>query len=101
MIGAWESVDLVKEIEDFDPKAKRFKGDLYLKGLVFNQGGKTSKPWWTWTKSLLLHHGDKTASKYVIKEMDGSTYLFLEWKSGDYSIGLKKPTYYVLKKAIR
>jgi hypothetical protein len=30
--------------------------------------------------------------------MEGSTYMFFEWKSGDYTIRHRKPSYYVLKK---
>ena len=28
-----------------------------------------------------------TLSKYIIKEIDGKTYLIIEWKSGDYVYG--------------
>jgi hypothetical protein len=38
------------------------------------------------------------ASKYVIKDIDGQTYMFYQWKSGDYTYRYKKPSYYVLKK---
>ena len=50
----------------------------------------------TWTKGLVLD--DDTASKYIIREIDGSSYMFYEWKSGDYTIRYMKPSYYVLKK---
>ena len=73
------------------------KGDLYLKGLTFLENGKTSQPWETWTKGFLIHHGDQTASHYEIREIKGGAYLFLEWKSGDFTILGKKPGYYVLK----
>jgi bla regulator protein BlaR1 len=65
--------------------------------LTFLENGRTSKPWWTWTKGLLLHRGDQTASHYEIKEIGGAPYLFLEWKSGDVTIAGMKPHYYVLK----
>jgi len=95
-IGGWESVDLVKDINDFKPGKKYWNGDLFLKELFFLDGGKTS---WalSWTKGLLLHDGDKTASKYIIKDIDGAKYLFMEWKSGDYTIRHRKPCYYVLR----
>jgi hypothetical protein len=98
VIGLWRSVDFVDEINQFDPKVRQWQGDLYLKELEVLPGGKTSKAW-TWTKGLLLHSGDKTASKYVIKTMAGATYMFLEWKSGDYVLRGMKPKYYVLEKA--
>jgi hypothetical protein len=96
-IGTWKSVDFVDSPEEFEPDEQNFKADLFLKGLVISDNGETSLAW-SWTKGLLLHSGDKTASKYTIKEIDGSTYMFLEWKSGDYTIRHMKPKYYVLKK---
>jgi beta-lactamase regulating signal transducer with metallopeptidase domain len=101
LIGTWESVDFVGEMEGFKAGEKQWKGrggELYLKGLIFKPNGKTFKPWWTWTKGLVFHSGDKTASKYTIKNIEGSTYMFYEWKSGDYTIRHRKPAYYVLKK---
>jgi hypothetical protein len=99
IIGTWKSVDFVDEMEEFKAGRKRWRGgDLYLKGLIFHPNGKTFKPWWTWTKGLIFHSGSKTASKYTLKDIEGSTYMFFEWKSGDYTIRHRKPAYYVLEK---
>jgi hypothetical protein len=99
VIGRWESVDFVKEMQQFDPSNRQWTaGELFLKGLVFLENGKTFQPWWTWTKGKVFHHGDKTAAQYHIVERDGQTYMFFEWKSGDYTIRHQKPYYYVLKK---
>ncbi|MCX5793219.1 MAG: hypothetical protein NTY45_13525 [Elusimicrobia bacterium] len=99
VLGEWVSVDFVKEPSDFTPGAKRFQGKLYLEGLNFLPGGKTAAPWWTWTKGVVMHSGDKTAAAYTIKELNGKEYMFFEWKSGDYTIRHQKPEYYVLKRA--
>ena len=97
VLGGWKSVDFVRDIDVFDPDKKSWTGNLFLKELFFLDGGKTN--WaFSWTKGFVLHAGDKTASKYLIKDMDGSKYMFLEWKSGDYTIRHMKPCYYVLKK---
>ncbi|MBU2572759.1 MAG: hypothetical protein KKH28_01610 [Elusimicrobia bacterium] len=98
VVGSWESVDFVESPEKFDPTAKTWAGDLYLKEMTFRAGGKGGKPWWTWTKGVVMHSGDKTASGYTIKEIQGRKYLFFEWKSGDYVFRGAKPYYYVLKK---
>jgi hypothetical protein len=99
VIGTWKSVDFVKTVEQFSPGRKRWKGgELFLKELVFQPGGKTTYSWRTWTKGLVLSSSSKTASRYILKEMNGSTYMFFEWKSGDYTIRGMKPKYYVLKK---
>jgi hypothetical protein len=97
LIGKWMSVDFVKEMDDFNPNAKHYRGRLYLKELSILENGRTAGPW-TWTKGLIIHPADKTAAGYHIKEIDGSTYMFFEWKSGDYSIRRMKPGYYVLRK---
>jgi len=101
LIGTWKSVDFVGEMKQFRVGQKQWGGrggDLFLKELIFLPNGRTFKSWLTWTKGLVFHSGDKTASKYTLKDMNGSTYMFYEWKSGDYVIRYRKPSYYVLKK---
>jgi len=97
VVGRWKSVDFVKTVEDFKPGTKHWRGDLYLKEMIIFENGRAKGPW-NWTKGLIIHPGDKTAAKYHIKEINGSTYMFFEWKSGDYTIRHMKPRYYVLKK---
>lgn len=106
VIGTWETVDFVKKDEDFNTQIKQWKDDLYLKKLVFLPEGKMTQPnsddlttvsWLTWTKGLMIHKGDKTASEYTIKEINGERYMFLQWKNGDYFLRGVKPYYYVLK----
>jgi len=99
VLGVWESVDFVNNMEDFTPGEKNFEGSLYLEKLVFNPKGKTDVPWFGWTRGVVMHlGGDHTASRYTIKEISGARYMFFEWKSGDYIIRHQKPKYYVLKK---
>ncbi len=96
-IGGWRAVDFVKYVDDFTPGVKKWKGDLFLKELFIMESGRTN--WaFSWTKGLLLHQGNRTASEYYIEEIDGAKYMFLEWKSGDYVFRHTKPWYYVLVK---
>ena len=97
VIGEWKSVDFVAEKSEFDPNLPKWKGDLYWKGLTFLENGKTLQPWFTWTKGVVIHHGDKTASHYEIQKINGQRYLFMEFKTGDYTILGKKPMYYVMR----
>ena len=108
-LGEWVSVDFVRAQEQFVPGKRGFAGELYLRGMKFLPGGvmawavqsdrEAVLPWMAWTRGVVMHRGgDKTASRYTIKEIGGSVYLFLEWKSGDYIIRHRKPEYYVLKK---
>ncbi|MDA8243492.1 MAG: hypothetical protein M0025_05165 [Elusimicrobia bacterium] len=98
VVGEWTSVDFVETPDYFNPDNRAWNGELYLKGLKFLPGGKGGNPWWTWTRGVVMHHGDHTASRYTIKDVKGAKYMFFEWKSGDYVFRGAKPFYYVLKK---
>jgi len=106
VIGEWRSVDFVRDPADFVPGVQKFQGGLYLGGFNFKAGGEMGvvpfapdgAPWYKWTKGVVTHSGDRTAERYEIRKIDGKTYMFYEWKSGDYTIKHKKPEYYVLKK---
>ena len=41
-----------------------------------------------------------TAAKYRIIEMNGTEYLFMEWKMGNYIYGGMKPDHYVFRRKI-
>lgn len=107
VIGKWETVDFVNKTEDFNPEEKNWKSDLYLTFLVFVKEGKMlasiengniAYTPVTWTKDIVLNKQEKTASKYLIEETSGNTYMFCEWKSGDYVFRNETPSFYVLKK---
>ena len=101
VIGTWKSVDFVREMEEFKDSEKQWEHGEdrpYLKELIFLPNGKTTDNRRTWTKGLVFHSDDKTASKYTIKKIKGSTFMFFEWKRDSYTIGYMKPKYYVLKK---
>ena len=107
VLGTWKSVDFVGRPEDFQPGVKRFKGDLYLEGMVFfEQDGRgmvsmMKGATFPFTKGTIVHPGDQTASKYEIRSIDGQDYLFFEWKSGDVTIRHSAPQYYVLARTER
>ena len=96
-IGMWKSVDFVDEPNMFRPGRPKWKGEMSFVGYAILPNGQTTVFTITWTKGLILHHMDQTASKYFIREIDGSRYMFLEHKSGDYKHSYTKPIYDVLK----
>jgi hypothetical protein len=96
-VGKWQVVDYVPQMDAFVPGEKAWKDEFAFMDLEFMVGGKTSGAW-TWRAGSLFHPGDRTNSKYVIKEIDGAAYMFLEWITGDVTIRGQKPGYYVLKK---
>jgi hypothetical protein len=88
-------------MEDFKDSEKQWEHGEdrpYLKQLIFLPNGKTTDNQRTWTKGLIFHLGNKTASKYTIKKIKGSTFMFFEWKNDSYTSGYMKTKYYVLKK---
>jgi bla regulator protein blaR1 len=104
--GKWESVDFVKKIENFNPGKESWKSDLYLSSLVFIKNGEMlmsanngnlAYTTLTWTKDMILDKQEKTASKYQVKDINGTIYMFFEWKSGDYMFRNETPGFYVLK----
>ncbi|UCF42875.1 MAG: DUF3887 domain-containing protein, partial [Planctomycetota bacterium] len=96
-IGKWRSVDFVRRIEDFKPGIRSFSGELFLKDVEFNKGGKTSSSF-TWRRGWIRHEDGRTKARYQIKKINGTTYLFLPWLSGDVTIRGQKPRYYVMEK---
>ena len=70
-IGQWQSVDFVADPSMFNPDHPTSTGSLYFKGLTLLADGKTSEPWFTWTRGTLIHHGDKTASHYQMQDIQG------------------------------
>ncbi len=102
VLGKWIFVDYVTEIDEFDPASKKWKnGNHGIKEVVFLNNGKTKKPYMTWTKEVLIHKGDVTASKYVIKKFGEKDYLFVEHKNGDYIYRHQTPKYVVFEKVTR
>lgn len=109
VIGKWQSVDLLKEAGNFVPDKKSFKGTLYLQEMAFINGGKVltsniegngnmAPSSFNWTKGMVINPQSKTASSYTIKDINGVTYMFFEWKNGDYTLRGIDPIYYALKK---
>lgn len=96
LIGTWQSVDFVKNVDDFQSGKQSWAGELFLKELTFKENGRTSKSS-VWTKDWIYTADGETKAQYHIKSIDGDMYLFYPWLSGDVTIRGMKPAYYVLK----
>jgi hypothetical protein len=101
VLGTWWSVDFVEDKKAFTPGIKSYPEDLYLKKLEFKPNGVMGGDVpWKWTKGHVLTAGGMaTDSAYELMQSAGKTYLFYQWKSGDYSLRYDKPSYYVLVKS--
>lgn len=98
-LGSWKAIDFVKNVEEFKPDKKAFNGELYLKQFEFKENGVTHKPFWTWKDGYVYHSGDKSKARYLLKNVDGVDYLFLEWINGDVLHRGQKPHWYVFKRS--
>ena len=95
VLGHWRSIDFVREINTFDPANRSWAGELVLKELTFLPNGATSNRW-KWTQGRILHKN--TQGRYELKQIGNTTYLFIEWMSGDVTERGIRPSYYVFKK---
>lgn len=101
LLGDWVVVNHVENENDFDASEKPSK-DFWLKGIKFSNEkaafslGEGAGGSQRWVDDHIFV--DDTAMGLMIKEVAGSEFLFLEWKSGDY-INNNNISYYVLKKA--
>ncbi len=97
----WDKADFSTEREPIE--------DLYFKELEFFPGGGArcvyedavfeGEDTVTWTKKYLLRKWNRSACEYEIRNIDGTDYLIIEWKSGDYRFGGYDTNYYVFTKA--
>lgn len=97
-LGSWECVSVVDNISDFEKDKTQNKYKTCIKKINFFENGTTDKSWLTWTNGIVIDKYYKLSSGYFIKNIDRQTYMFFQWKSGDYAFGFRKPCYYVLKK---
>ena len=104
VLGVWKVRDFLVNREDFDVKQQNWEEDkLFALSVEFKNNGvyvlttKKSTDYFTsvWTKRLILNKQEKTASIYEIVEIEGKEYLFVEWKTGDYSFGGGRAYWYV------
>ncbi len=99
--GNWTTVNLVDKEIDFDPSQKA-SHDLFLKGLKFYDTtvsfdiGENSSGTSFWVDDQV--YDEQSAMGFMLKEIDGVEYLFIEWKGNDV-VKHSDIGYYVLKKS--
>ena len=111
VLGLWKSVDFLEIEKNYIPGIQQWtyeNGKLPLTSLSFLPDGKLIVSWLDnstgnqkWTKNLvLLKRGGKedVACHYEIKNIQNKNYMYLEWKSGDYTFGGYITHKYVLEK---
>lgn len=99
LLGEWTVVAHVDKEEDFDPNNSSTTG-LWLKSAKFNERtvsfdmGEGYRGSSDWLDDCIF---DENSADFMIDEIDGTEYLFYEWKSGDYARS-NSISYYVFKK---
>ena len=106
ILGKWKAFDYCHHKHDFEPEKAR-KSDLFFSAVEFLSNGELiscydfgksiikGKDMQEWTKGFVLRKWNSTACAYEICAINGTEYLFIEWKSGDYIYGGLDPSYYV------
>ncbi len=103
-VGFWKSLGCIRLSE----KAN-FNSDTKVKDGIFNSfsfmpngelliEAKKRLIKAKWSNGVFIHEDKNTVMKYDIKRIDGKTYMFLEWKSGDYIFAGKIFDCYVFEK---
>lgn len=116
VMGLWKACDIVRSVENFDPHnmCSVFPYEaLYWRSAEFLPEGKLRNGFlnskdgsvivdkdevWCWVNGYVICNPRITASKYFIETREGTEYLFVQWKSGDYSYGGEQPFWYVFKR---
>ena len=86
-----------------------YLADPYFSEIEFAEGGHVTAVYGgevisgddrhTWTRGFWLRKWNSTACAYEINTFDGTDYLIIEWKSGDYRFGGRDTDYYVMVRA--
>ncbi len=116
VLGKWNVCSLVQHIGEFDPLNPDIVlpyEDLYWRTAVFLEDGGMENSFrnrndgsfrtdtsevWRWMKGYVICTPQSTASKYILQEIGQVPYLFVQWKSGDYSFGGSEPYWYVFRR---
>ena len=108
IVGKWKCVDFVKSTLQFDPETPPSFELFYMSAEFFEDGTLissfsngaviSSKSAQEWTRGFVLQKWIKAACAYKIQKISKKDYLFLEWKSGDYTYGKKISGHYVFER---
>ena len=109
MLGNWQVVDYVSQIEEFDENHIRMNAyfDEALSEVVIKEKGGLElvtvdgtrfSDEIKWSGHQIINENNKTVSECYIKEIGEKTYMFYGYKNDDYIYGDQQPGYFVLVK---
>lgn len=107
IIGKWRAHSFLCNKDEFSREEEPID-DLYFKELEFFPAGNCrcvyedavfeGEDTVVWTKNYLLRKWNWSACEYEIRTVDGTDYMIIEWKSGDWRYGGFDTNYYVFIK---
>ncbi len=112
VLGKWQVCDFIRTPELFrhgEYNADFPKEKLFFKKVSFEKGGKCqvqygeeimSSPWVDWSRGYVREQGHSLMQKYERRIIEGTEYLFVEFKSGDYYYNHQKPWWYVFTRVV-
>ena len=120
IVGEWVTVAFTSDAESFTlEEIARERPRLWIVGVSFNernlcirryaQGGGTVERIFGYTRyedasrpvrGAVLTLNNHIAEGYLLRELEGETYLFIQHKSGDYIYGGRTPLWYVFRRAV-
>lgn len=116
ILGNWKVCGLVRPAEIFDPHdpCPVIPYDaLYWRTAEFLEGGGMRNSFknqedgslhtdapnvWRWVTGYVICNPRPTTSRYMIRRIENTDYLFVQWKSGDYSFAGDEPYWYVFRR---
>lgn len=108
IIGKWRAHSFLSGKYEF-PADEEPLEDLYFKEVEFFRGGSCRCVYedevfegddkLVWTKNFLIRKWNWSACEYEIRMFEGTEYMIIEWKSGDYRYGGYDTNYYVFVRA--
>lgn len=108
VLGKWQAFDFTIDKNNWLPENKSGI-PKYFESIEFLSEGKCVSVYGgevisgdnmqVWTKGYVLRKWNSSACAYEIRKIDGTEYLIIEWKSGDYRWGGLETDYYVFIRA--
>ena len=120
VLGDWETVTYVRDPMEFSrrsiPKRRihlwilgaRFEDDnVFVRRIAW--AGRAVERQYTYTRferpsregsGAVLDKRQRLVETYLLREVDGETFLFIQHKSGDYMYGGRKPVWYVFRRSL-
>ncbi len=118
VLGEWKTVAFTRDPDSFTPKdITRGPTSWWIMGMTFTSRGSCLRHFASRgrtydgiypytlledgtpsTRGLVLNPSLHVAEAYLLREIEGETFLFVQHKSGDYYYGGKAPQWYVFRR---